>query len=141
MQEQPHLILTGTAPSSRPRASPSSARGRASSRVDGDDYTVDPAVWLGSRDRSWGIRPVGDAEPAGRPADDPPDGFWWLYVPLRFEDFSIVVIVQEEPDGYRTLNDAVRVWADGRERAAGLARASTSTYSPAPGTRSRCGWT
>jgi len=36
-----------------------------------------------------------------------------LYVPLRFEDFALVVIVQEEPSGYRTLNDAVRVWADG----------------------------
>ncbi len=50
----------------------------------------------------------------GRAADQPNEGFWWLYVPLRFDDFALVVIVQEQPDGYRTLNDAVRVWPDGR---------------------------
>ena len=39
---------------------------------------------------------------------------WWLYVPLRFEEFSLIVICQESADGFRTLNDATRVWADGR---------------------------
>ena len=73
-----------------------------------------PTTWVGTRDRSWGIRPVGEGEPAGRPADDPTAGLWWLYVPLRFDDFAVVVIVQEQPDGYRTLNDATRVWPDGR---------------------------
>jgi hypothetical protein len=82
--------------------------------VDGDDVTVDPSIWVGTRDRSWGIRPVGEGEPAGRPADDPTAGLWWLYVPMRFDDFAIIVIVQEQPDGYRTLNDATRVWPDGR---------------------------
>jgi hypothetical protein len=33
---------------------------------------------------------------------------------LRFDDFAVVVIVQELPDGFRTLSDATRVWADGR---------------------------
>lgn len=82
--------------------------------VDGDDIAVDPEVWVGTRDRSWGIRPVGEGEPAGRPADDPTAGLWWLYVPLRFEDCAIVVIVQEQPDGFRTLNDATRIRPDGR---------------------------
>ena len=54
------------------------------------------------------------AEPAGRNADEPNEGFWWLYVPLRFDDFAIIVICQERPDGFRTLNDATRVWRDGR---------------------------
>lgn len=83
-------------------------------RVDGERLEVDPALWLGSRDRSWGIRPVGEAEPAGRPPDDPNAGFWWLYVPLRFDDWALVVLAQESPDGNRTLSDATRVWADGR---------------------------
>ena len=81
-------------------------------RVDGETLPV--ADWVGSRDRSWGIRPVGAADPGGRPAADANPGFWWLYVPLRFPEFAIVLIVQENVDGFRTLNDAVRVWADGR---------------------------
>lgn len=79
-------------------------------RVDGVTHPVDPAVWLGSRDRSWGIRPSGEPEPPGRAGDEPIEGFWWLYLPLRFDDFTIIVIVQEDPDGHRVLNDATRVW-------------------------------
>jgi hypothetical protein len=90
--------------------------------IDGDDLDVDPDVWVGSRDRSWGIRPVGEPEPPGRNADEPLDGFWWLYVPLRFDDFAVVLIVQELPDGFRTLNDATRVWADGRVEQLGWPR-------------------
>ena len=44
-------------------------------------------------------------------------GMWWMYLPLRFDDFAIVVIVQEEPDGTRTLNEAVRAWPFGSGRA------------------------
>ncbi len=83
-------------------------------RIAGDEVLVSPDVWVGTRDRSWGIRPVGESESAGRPADDPTAGLWWLYVPLRFDDFAVVVIVQEDADGYRTLNDATRVWPNGR---------------------------
>jgi hypothetical protein len=83
-------------------------------RVDGEELAVTPDRWLGTRDRSWGIRPVGDADPPGRQGEEPTEGFWWLYVPLRFDDFALVIIVQEKPDGTRTLNDATRVWADGR---------------------------
>jgi hypothetical protein len=81
-------------------------------KVEGDEIAVDPDTWLGTRDRSWGIRPVGEPEPPGRTAAETPAdyGFWWLYVPLRFDDFAIVVIAQEDGDGTRTLNDAVRVW-------------------------------
>jgi hypothetical protein len=78
--------------------------------VDGDRIDVTPDRWLGTRDRSWGIRPVGEAEAPGRGAEHPIDGFWWTYVPLRFDDYALVVILQEEPDGHRVMNEAVRVW-------------------------------
>ncbi|MCU1454806.1 MAG: hypothetical protein JWN46_2952 [Acidimicrobiales bacterium] len=79
-------------------------------RVEGTEIAVTPDRWLGTRDRSWGIRPTGEPEPAGRSADSPVEGFWWLYVPLRFDDFAVIVIVQEDPDGHRVLNEATRVW-------------------------------
>ena len=112
VQEQPHQIRFGA------RAIVDAARfaqvgtWQGVLRVAGEELVVDD--WVGTRDRSWGIRPVGEAEPAGRPATEPTAGFWWLYVPLRFERFAVVVIAQERPDGFRTLNDAVRVWPDGR---------------------------
>ncbi|HEX6238183.1 MAG TPA: hypothetical protein VFZ68_13375 [Acidimicrobiales bacterium] len=90
--------------------------------IDGDDLAVDPDRWVGTRDRSWGIRPVGEPEPPGRNADEPLEGFHWLYVPLRFDDFAVIVIVQELPDGFRTLNDATRVWPDGRVEQLGWPR-------------------
>ena len=33
---------------------------------------------------------------------------------MRFEEYAVVLILQEDPDGYRTLNDCTRVWHDGR---------------------------
>jgi hypothetical protein len=81
-------------------------------RVDGDVVKVSPDRWVGTRDRSWGIRPVGETEPPGRNAAEPQPGagFYWVYVPLRFDDFGLVVIVQEDGDGTRTLNGATRIW-------------------------------
>jgi len=86
--------------------------------IDGDDIALVAESSAGTRDRSWGIRPVGEGEPAGRPATDPLDayGFWWTYVPLRFDDFAVVVIAQEDGDGKRTTAEAVRVWPDGSGR-------------------------
>jgi hypothetical protein len=83
-------------------------------QVAGEELDVTPDRWVGTRDRSWGIRPVGEAEPPGRAAAEPADGFgfWWTYVPLRFDDFALVVIAQEDGDGTRTLNEAVRVWPE-----------------------------
>jgi hypothetical protein len=84
-------------------------------RAPGRTIAVARDTWVGTRDRSWGIRPVGESEPPGRRAEEAGSGgFWWVYMPLRFEEFAIVLIVQEQPDGFRTLNDANRVWPDGR---------------------------
>ena len=85
-------------------------------RLAGEDLAVTPETWVGARDRSWGIRPVGEATPAGRPSDNPDHGFWWIWVPLRFDDYSIVLIVQEDAHGHRLLNEAVRIWPESTGR-------------------------
>ncbi len=86
-------------------------------RVEGKRFDVTPDRWVGARDRSWGIRPVGEPEPPGRWAAENVRGMWWLYVPLRFEDFGIIIIAQEEADGTRVLNDARRIFPASSGRA------------------------
>ncbi|NLA34590.1 MAG: hypothetical protein GX868_02760 [Actinobacteria bacterium] len=106
-------------------------------RVDGRTIELDPNEWTGTRDRSWGIRPVGESEPAGRWGEesDPNYGFWWTYLPFRFDDFTVVVIAQEDGAGLRTLNDAVRVWAPDHERGHELLGFPEFTYTYRSGTR------
>jgi hypothetical protein len=114
VQEEPHLLLSGSRPildASR-FSQVGSWNGRL--RVGQRELSVTGDRWGGVRDRSWGIRPVGEPEPPGRAAAEPLEGFWWLYAPLRFESCAVIVILQENPDGHRTLNDARRVWPDGR---------------------------
>jgi hypothetical protein len=85
-------------------------------RVDGQTIPVGRDSWTATRDRSWGIRPVGEPDPQGRPNAGEP-GIWWCWIQLRFEDFAVHFMVEEDPDGFRTLNYAVRVWpsATGRK--------------------------
>ncbi|TQK31226.1 hypothetical protein [Arthrobacter sp. SLBN-53] len=114
VQEQPHLMRQGNRVTLNAQRFAQLGSWSGHLDIDGERITVDPATWIGSRDRSWGIRPIGEAEPAGRPADPPFEGMWWLYVPMAFDDFSIVMIIQEAPDGFRSLNDCTRVFKDGR---------------------------
>ena len=114
LQEQPHVMRAGSRVTLDAQRFAQVGTWSGSLVIDGEEIAVTPDRWVGTRDRSWGIRPVGEAEPAGRPSDPPFEGMWWLYVPLRFDRFSIVLILQESPDGYRTLNDCHRIWHDGR---------------------------
>ena len=82
----------------------------------GKTHKVSPENWWGSRDRSWGIRPVGEPEPVGIGADHAPSGFFWIYAPMQFEDHSILFITQEETDGTRILDEAVRVFPEAAQR-------------------------
>ena len=114
LQEQPHVMRAGSRVTLNAQRFAQVGTWSGTILVDGQEIAVTPDRWVGSRDRSWGIRPVGDAAPEGAPADPPFEGMWWTYVPMRFEEYAVVLILQEDPDGYRTLNDCHRVWRDGR---------------------------
>jgi hypothetical protein len=122
VQEQRHVLRAGTRVTLDAQRFAQLGSWSGTIAIDGEDIAVDPSVWIGSRDRSWGIRPIGEAEPAGRPADPPFEGMWWLYVPMAFDDFSIVLIIQEDPSGFRSLNDCTRIWKDGRVEQMGWPR-------------------
>ena len=88
----------------------------------GKTVTMSPDTWWGSRDRSWGVRPVGEPEPPGIGVTTPMSTFYWNYAPMRFPPrpdtgaggFSLFYIAQETQDGTRVLEEALRVWDDGR---------------------------
>ncbi|WP_329114234.1 hypothetical protein [Streptomyces sp. NBC_01465] len=78
-------------------------------RADGEEIRLAAGEWTGTRDRSWGVRPI-PGEEGGRAAEEHrPEGFHWLWIPVRFEDRFLMVIAQEDADGYRSLNEAVLV--------------------------------
>jgi hypothetical protein len=80
--------------------------------VGGEEFAVDPSHCGGSRDRSWGIRPVGEKQPDGIRQDVSVMAGMWNYYPVDFGDHSIIYICQEENSGERKLEEAVRVWHD-----------------------------
>ncbi len=82
--------------------------------VGAETIEVTGARWQGTRDRSWGVRPVGEPEPPGVTASGAagPAMSMWNYDPVMFDDYSIVYICSEKPDGSRDLENATRVWKD-----------------------------
>tara|TARA_Y100000590_G_scaffold65422_2_gene70666 strand:- start:2153 stop:3307 length:1155 start_codon:yes stop_codon:yes gene_type:complete len=83
--------------------------------VDGQRYEVSSDTWWGARDRSWGIRPVGEPEGDGiRQGTNVMSGMW-NYFPMQFEDHSILYMCHEQEDGTRLLEEAVRIWHDSNE--------------------------
>lgn len=62
--------------------------------------------WGGTRDRSWGVRPLSGATPVAPSTAMP--GIFWLWSPLQLEDGCLHLAVQEGADGARQLQAAVR---------------------------------
>jgi len=67
--------------------------------IDGERIDVAPAEVLGCRDRSWGVRPVGEPAPSGAPVGLPQ--FFWLWAPVNFPTLSTHFDVNEHGDGRR----------------------------------------
>jgi hypothetical protein len=70
-----------------------------------DRITVTPSVWRGTRDRSWGTRPIGARETNTAP--DGQGGFYWLWAPINFHDMNVLFDVNEYPDGTRWHDNAM----------------------------------
>ncbi|HEY4331796.1 MAG TPA: hypothetical protein VGM78_04480, partial [Ilumatobacteraceae bacterium] len=67
--------------------------------LDGERIEVSDQAVVGSRDRSWGVRPVGEPAPSGAPVGWPQ--FYWLWAPVCFPDFATHFDVNEYGDGRR----------------------------------------
>jgi len=83
--------------------------------VDGARVAIAPGDVLGCRDRSWGVRPVGEPE-GGAPGMAPQ--FFWLWAPLHFDDVCTHLQVNEDADGRRLAASGVLVRTDRRDETA-----------------------
>ena len=64
--------------------------------IDGERITIDATVpVVGTRDRSWGQRPVGHPRPGPRSAPQ----FFWLWAPTVFDDVCTHIAINQEADG------------------------------------------
>ncbi|MEO0441279.1 MAG: hypothetical protein AAF067_10415 [Pseudomonadota bacterium] len=66
--------------------------------VEGEDFALDPASHRGTRDRSWGIRPVGAPESQPPPMGSLPQ-FWWLWTPLNFDNHACFFHSNDDGEG------------------------------------------
>jgi len=71
---------------------------RASGWVEVDGQRIELSGWVGTRDRSWGIRPVGAQDPQPTPGAGI-TGFFWQWAPLNFADRSVYFHINADPDG------------------------------------------
>ena len=72
--------------------------------VAGRRFEVRPETWWGARDHSWGVRRVGEPEPAGAQTTlpgVPPVQFFWQWSPQQYEDRCLLYSVNEYADGRR----------------------------------------
>jgi hypothetical protein len=115
---------------------------RGTIEMDGVRIDVDPERALGTRDRSWGIRPVG--EPAGGAPTNTlaGGGIFFLWAPINFADECTHAVLYERPDGHRWYESALRVPVIGptdpvfgRDESIQHARGVTYDLEYEPGTR------
>jgi hypothetical protein len=73
--------------------------------VDGDKLQIDPIEVSGTRDRSWGVRPIGEQVQVIR--QPMPFQVFWLWAPIHFGDRFTHLAVHEHQDGRRWLETAL----------------------------------
>jgi len=102
--------------------------------VGGNDLAVTPDRCWGTRDRSWGVRPVGEPESDGIRQGELVLAGMWNYFPMQFDDHAIMYICHERDDGERPLVQSERVWSDPERPIEDLGRAEHEHHL-IPGTR------
>ncbi len=72
--------------------------GRWQGRLNLDGESLDVADFYGTRDRSWGVRPIGDRDTQPVLPQQVPQ-FYWLWAPINFPNRSLYFHVNEDATG------------------------------------------
>lgn len=86
--------------------------------VAGKTFAVTPDRWMGVRDRSWGVRPVGEREHPGIKVRQAADGHGYRHdwLPMQFADHMLKVQIDQDADGNRFVEESMRVWNSDLDR-------------------------
>lgn len=79
--------------------------------IKGETIAITPEEYLGVRDHSWGVRPVGESEPMGIRINEYMEnfGFFHMWAPLQFPDFQLKIFIEENADGSLLVEECVKI--------------------------------
>ena len=77
--------------------------------IKGRRVEVKRATTAGTRDKSWGVRPIGDFEEGAPSKLSTSPGVYFAWAPLQFADVCSVCFIRQEPDGRPVESDATFV--------------------------------
>ena len=77
-------------------------------RYHGQRLAIEPTRVFGTKDRSWGVRPVGEPESGGAPSASPPQVFF-LWAPIHWDDHCTHFGLFEDASGRRWHRDGMIV--------------------------------
>ncbi|MFC3711312.1 hypothetical protein ACFOMD_01940 [Sphingoaurantiacus capsulatus] len=105
--------------------------GRYTGWISLDGQRHDVAGMLGTRDRSWGVRPIGAADPQP-PVPMAMPQFYWLWAPLNFPTHQLYFHTNDDGDGQPWNRSMLLIGPDGTPRKLWDVRSKLSFK---PGTR------
>jgi len=79
--------------------------------IRGRTFQLEAENFLGTRDRSWGIRPIGESDGQPNPFAPEPQ-FYWLWAPLNFTGYSTFYHVNSDALG-EPWNTSALIFEDG----------------------------
>lgn len=71
----------------------------------GGEFSVDESNWLGTKDRSWGVRGVGERIQIGAPQR--PGSFFFLWAPLIWDDHISHAVFFDGPQGQAIVREGL----------------------------------
>jgi hypothetical protein len=93
--------------------------------IKGRRFEVKRGEVIGNRDKSWGMRPVGEYE-EGAPSKLTTDpAVYWIWSPIHFDGFCTHFLTRELPDGYaeEIAASIVKTYPDAQEVPKGIVEA------------------